>query len=60
MNNTSELIYLNKTMERLCRLYMVMQSKPYEEEALLDIRTKIKYLYSEIMSIKSAIPQSMN
>ena len=58
MNNISELVYLNKTMERLCRLYMTMQSKPHDEEVLQEIRIKIKYLYSEIMCIKSSIPQS--
>jgi hypothetical protein len=60
MNTTSQLTYLNRTMERLCKLYMAMQNKPHEEDALLEIRKKITYLYSEITIIKSSIPQSMN
>jgi hypothetical protein len=58
MNTTSELIYLNNVMQRLCKLYIELQKKPHEEDTTQEIRMKIIYLYTEIMSIKKT--QSLN
>ncbi len=52
MNTTSELIYLNNVLQRLCKLYIALQENPHEEETVRELRKKIIYLYSEIMSIK--------
>jgi hypothetical protein len=54
MNAASEIIYLNNVMQRLCKLYIALQGKPHEEETIQEIRTKIIYLYAEIMDIKKS------
>jgi hypothetical protein len=51
MNTNSGLIYLNNVLQRLCNLYITIQKKPHHEEILKELRLKIIYLYSEIMSI---------
>jgi hypothetical protein len=54
MNTASEIIYLNNVLQRLCKLYLALQEKPHEEETIQEIRTKIIFLYSELMDIKKA------
>jgi len=54
MDSTSELIYLNNVLQRLCKLYITLQENPHEQETILELRKKIVYLYSEIMSIRKS------
>ena len=54
MNTKSELIYLNNVLQRLCKLYETIQANSRDEEMLLEIKTKILYVYSEMMSIRKA------
>jgi hypothetical protein len=52
MNTTSELIYLHKEMDKLCDLYILIETEPEVKDISQELKTKINSIYSEIMSKK--------